>query len=90
METLKLTEQEFIIKAVNNLRKPPYRGIHCVYSGFNRAFRDYFMKDPIDSVKALEMAGVVTTKPVKGGVMIYIHGEEPKDDHEDVLKRIIG
>ena len=29
---------------LSQLSKPPYKGIHSVYSGFNQAFREYFNK----------------------------------------------
>ena len=41
-EANKLSEHEFVIRAIRKLRKPPYKGIHSVYSGFNKAFKDYF------------------------------------------------
>jgi len=35
--TAKISEEEFVFRAIKRLRKPPYRGIHSVYSGFNQA-----------------------------------------------------
>jgi hypothetical protein len=46
-EEKKLSEHEFVIRAIKKLRKPPYKGIHSVYSGFNRAFKDYFNASPV-------------------------------------------
>jgi hypothetical protein len=37
----KLSEYEFVIKAIKRLKKPPYKGVHSVYSDFNQAFREY-------------------------------------------------
>ena len=34
----KLTQAEFVKKAIVKLRKEPYKGIHTIYSGFNDAF----------------------------------------------------
>lgn len=71
----KLSEEEFVLNAIKNLRTKKYKGIHVVYSGFNEAFRKYFDADPIESVKKLEEKGVVVTRPVKGGVMLYDSNE---------------
>ena len=35
-----LNEEEFVFRAIKRLRKPPYKGIHSVYSGFNQAFKE--------------------------------------------------
>jgi hypothetical protein len=34
----KISEYEFVVRAIKNLKKSPYKGIHSVYSGFNQAF----------------------------------------------------
>jgi len=39
-------EEEFVYRAIKRLRKPPYRGIHSVFSGFNQAFKEHFGKNP--------------------------------------------
>jgi len=86
----KLSEVEFVVRAIKKLRKPPYKGIHSVYSGFNRAFRDYFQKDPIDTTTKLAEDGKIVTRPVKGGVMIYLPEEAPAPrGSDDVLSRIL-
>ena len=33
----KISEYEFVIRAIKRLKKPPYKGIHSVYNGFNQA-----------------------------------------------------
>ena len=89
-EERKISEYEFIVKAVKKLRKPPYKGIHSVYSGFNRAFRDYFQKDPIETTTSLAEAGKIVTRPVKGGVMIYLPEEAPAPrGSENILSKIL-
>ena len=89
-EEKRISELEFIVRAVKKLRKPPYKGIHSVYSGFNRAFRDYFQKDPIDTTTKLADDGKIVTRPVKGGVMIYLPDEAPAPrGSEDVLSKIL-
>ena len=37
-----LTPEEFVLKAIERLRVPPYKGIHSVFSGFNEVFSEYF------------------------------------------------
>lgn len=71
----RLSHKEYILQEIKRLRTKNFKGIHVVYSGFNAAFRDYFKEDPIPIVKKLEAEGVVMTKPVKGGVMLYIKNE---------------
>lgn len=73
----KLTESEFVKKAIKNLRKPPYKGIHTVYTRFNKEFRNYFGKDPKVATLALAKKGEIETRPVKGGALIYLKGEMP-------------
>ena len=89
-EERKISEYEFIVRAIKKLRKPPYKGIHSVYSGFNRAFRDYFQKDPIETTTKLSEEGRIVTRPVKGGVMIYLPEEAPAArGSENVLHKIL-
>jgi hypothetical protein len=86
----RVPEYDFIVRAIKKLRKPPYKGIHSVYSGFNRAFRDYYQKDPIQTTTKLAEEGKIVTRPVKGGVMIYLPEEAPPPrGSENVLKKIL-
>lgn len=90
-EEKKLSEHEFIIRAIRKLRKPPYKGIHSVYSGFNRAFKDYFNENPVEATTRLAQEGKIVTRPVKGGVMLYIPEEAPAARaSEDVLGKILA
>jgi len=74
----KLSYEEFVKKAIVSLRKPPYKGIHSVYSGFNEAFRKYFDgQDPVKVVNDLAKEGKIVLRPVKGGVMIYLKEDAP-------------
>ncbi len=73
----KLTEVEFIVRAIKKLRQPPYKGIHSVYSGFNQAFREYFHKDPVEATTRLAQEGKIATRPVKGGALLYLPEEAP-------------
>lgn len=73
----KLSEEEFVIRAVEKLRKPPYKGIHTVYSGFNQAFKEYFGTNPVEMTKRLAGEGKIVTRPVKGGVMLYLPKDAP-------------
>jgi len=85
----KLTQAEFVKKAIVSLRKNPYKGIHSVYSGFNEAFRAYFNDDPIKWTNQLSAEGVIEIRPARGGVMLYIPGEAPvRSTGKDVLKKM--
>ena len=86
----KLSQAEFVKKAIVSLRKDPYKGIHTIYSGFNDAFRTYFNEDPIKWTTQLAKDGVIVIRPVKGGVMIYLPEDAPagRTSGKDVLKKM--
>lgn len=85
----KLTQAAFVKKAIVSLRKPPYKGIHSVYSGFNEAFRTYFNEDPVKWTNQLASEGAVEIRPARGGVMLYLPGEAPaRSTGKDVLKKM--
>lgn len=87
----KLTEEEFVTKALDALKKPPYKGIHTVYSGFNKAFIEYFSKAPKDTVMRMEAEGKLETRPAKGGFMLYKPGEGPgQTSVREALGKILG
>jgi hypothetical protein len=85
----KISEEEFVFRAIRRLRKPPYNGIHSVYSGFNQAFKEHFGKNPVEVTKKMAEEGKIVTRPVRGGVMLYIPEEAPKPK-DNVLKKILG
>jgi hypothetical protein len=85
----KISEDEFVFRAIKRLRKPPYQGIHSVYSGFNQAFKEHFGKNPVDVTKRMAEEGKIVTRPVRGGVMLYLPEEAPKAK-ESVLKKILS
>jgi hypothetical protein len=87
-EKPKLTEEEFVRKAIKKLRGK-YKGIHTVYSGFNTAFKEYFGTNPIDTTQRLASEGKINIRPVRGGVMIYLPEDAP-NIAENVLKKILG
>ena len=87
----KISEYEFIIRAIKKLRNPPYKGIHSVYSGFNQAFKDYFGTNPVETTQRLSQEGKITIRPVRGGVMLYLREEAPgQTDSKRVLETILG
>ena len=86
-EKPKLTEEEFVRKAIKKLRGK-YKGIHTVYSGFNTAFKEYFGTNPIDATQRLASEGKINIRPVKGGVMIYLPEDAP-NTAVNVLKKIL-
>ena len=86
----KMSEEEFVVNAIKKLRTPPYKGIHSVWSGFNRAFKEYFDKNPVEATQRLAKEGKIIIRPVRGGVLLYLMGdgrEIPKA--EDVIKKIV-
>ena len=85
----KISEEEFVFRAIRRLRKPPYNGIHSVYSGFNQAFKEHFEKNPVEVTKKMAEEGKIVTRPVRGGAMLYIPEEAPKPK-ENVLQKILS
>ncbi|MFX0195731.1 MAG: helix-turn-helix domain-containing protein [Candidatus Hodarchaeota archaeon] len=74
-----LSEEEFVIRAIKKLRKPPHKGIHTVYSGFNDAWRKHFGTDPVKGIQELAQQGKIEIRPAKkGGAIIYLPGEGPE------------
>lgn len=59
----KISEFDFVVRAIKKLRKPPYKGIHSVYSRFNKAFREYFNKNPVEVTTRLAEEGKIDTRP---------------------------
>jgi len=86
---IKIGEEEFVLRAIKRLRKPPYLGIHTVYSGFNQAFKEHFGKNPVEVTKKMAEEGKVVIRPVRGGVMLYLPEEAPKAK-ESVLGKILS
>jgi hypothetical protein len=87
-----LSPEDFVLKAIERLRTPPYKGIHTVFSGFNEAFREYFpLLDPVTFTNKLAKEGKVVIRPAKKGVLIYKADEAPSMiQGKDALKKIIG
>lgn len=88
-ETGKIGEEEFVFRAIKRLRKPPYKGIHSVYSGFNQAFKEHYDKNPVETTQKLAAEGKIVVRPVKGGVMLYLPEDAPQAP-KSVLSRILG
>ncbi len=87
-EKPKLSEEEFVIRAIKKLRKPPYKGIHSVYSGFNQAFKNYFGTNPVETTQRLNKERKIVTRPAKGGVMLYLP-QDAEPAGEDALAKIL-
>lgn len=89
----RMTEEEFVIRAIRALRKPGYKGIHSVYSGFNEAFRKYFGgRDPVEVTNRLASEGKIVVRPARGGVMLYLpeDGVPPTTSADEALERILS
>lgn len=86
-----LSEEEFIRRAILRLRRPPYRGIHSVYSHFNEAFRAYFGRDPVEATTRMAREGKLVIRPARGGVMLFLPEDAPELLRAgDVVRRIVG
>ncbi len=48
-----------------------------MYSGFNQAVKEYFGTNPVEITQRLAREGKIVTRPVKGGVMLYLPQEAP-------------
>ena len=84
-----LSKEEFIKKAIQKLRKEPYKGIHTVYSGFNEAFRKYFDgADPVEATKELVKKGIIVSRPARGGAFIVL-AEDAVDNGQRTLDKIL-
>jgi hypothetical protein len=88
-DAAKIGEVEFVLRAIKRLRKPPYRGIHSVYSGFNQAFKEHFGKNPVEMTQKMAAEGKITVRPAKGGVMLYLPEDAPSAP-KGVLQKILG
>ena len=87
----KLSEYEFVVKAIKKLRKPPYKGIHSVYSRFNQAFKEYFGTNPVEATQRLGKEGKIVIRPARGGVMLYLPEDAPgAGGSTSVLNTILG
>jgi hypothetical protein len=87
----RLTHEEFVKRAIVNLRQEGYKGIHTVYSGFNEAFKKYFEgENPIEVTQKLAKEGKIVVRPVKGGVMLYLPEDAPPAAQRgnDALKKM--
>lgn len=87
-----MSPEQFTLKAIVRLRKPQYKGIHTVYSGFNAAFREYYpLLDPVDFTNQLAKDGKIIIRPIKGGVKLYksedASGATPTSN---TIKKIVG
>lgn len=82
----KLSEEEFVVRAIEKLRKQPYKGIHTVYSGFNQAFKEYFGTNPVEMTQRLAKEGKIVVRPVRGGVMLYLPQDAPAPGGDALAK----
>jgi len=87
----KLSQEEFVKKAILNLRKEGFKGIHTVYSGFNEAFKKYFEgENPVEATNKLASEGKIVIRPVKGGVMLYLPEDAPGASSADMALKKMG
>ena len=86
----RISEYDFVVRAIRKLRKPPYKGIHSVYSGFNKAFKDYFNKNPVEVTNQLAQEGKIAIRPVRGGVMLYLPEDSPSSGGSVLAEILVG
>ncbi len=87
----RISHEEFVKRAIVSLRKEGFKGIHSVYSGFNEAFKKYFIDDsPVDTTNRLAQEGKIVIRPVKGGVMLYLPEEAPGASTGDQALKKMG
>lgn len=89
--TRQLSHEDFVKLAVEKLRTGTFRGIHSVFSGFNAAFKKYYGgEDPVRTTTRLAEEGKIVIRPSKGGVRLYIPGEDPpqEDPGEAALRKM--
>ncbi len=85
----KINKDEFVYRAIRKCRKPPYKGIHTVYSGLNEVFRQYYGEDPIGHINAMIAAKKIYGHPAKRGVMIYLPEDSPAKEVAVTLNKIL-
>ncbi|OGQ77944.1 MAG: hypothetical protein A3F90_18955 [Deltaproteobacteria bacterium RIFCSPLOWO2_12_FULL_60_19] len=86
----KISQEEFVLRAIETLREPGRKGIHSVYSRFNEAFRGYFHEDPVEATRGLAAKRVIEKRPTRGGVILYLPGEAPESSGSGALEKIVG
>ncbi len=87
----KLSQEEFVKKAILSLRTEPFKGIHSVYSGFNEAFKKYFDgEDPVKVTTRMAAEGKIAIRPVRGGVILYLPEDAPTTTRADEALKKMG
>lgn len=71
----KLSEREFVLRAIVTLRKPGKLGMHTVWSNFNDAFREEFGRDPYETVAWLEKEGLIKKAFGRKGSWLYLKAD---------------
>lgn len=75
----KLSEREFVLRAIIALRKPDKLGMHTVWSNFNDAFREEFGRDPYQTVDWLVKEGLIVKSWAKKGSWLYLKADWEKE-----------
>ncbi len=76
----KISEVEFTHRFITGERdEDRSTGVHSKFSGYNEAFRLYYDgADPVKATTKMAEAGDLVVQFRRGGVMLYLPGEEPK------------
>lgn len=91
MRENRLSQEEFVIKAIKELRTGNYKGIHSVYSGFNAAFKKYFNNaNPVEVTTRMAKEGKIVIRPAKGGVVLYLADDVPEMTRAEAALKKMG
>lgn len=71
-------KDSFVLRAIVRLRKPGYKGMHAVFSGFNGAYAMRFGEESTAHTRDMQKRGLIEIIPCKGGVQLYLKAEAPK------------
>jgi hypothetical protein len=83
-----ITPEAFVLLAIDRLRKPGYKGIHVVFSGFNEAFKlRYPNLNSRDVTDAMVKAGTLVVIPATRGVMLYRPEDAPARANSEARAR---
>ena len=76
----KMPVKQFVEAAIKQLRTPPHKGIHVVYSLFNKTFAEYYGVPARAYTDALIKEGFLEKALVHGGIIINLVNEPPEPE----------
>lgn len=67
----KLSQEKFVLRAIDTLPNGKGKGIHTAYSGLLWAFTRYFGTGPEKAIARSVKAGAIVARETRGGLMLY-------------------